>query len=201
MTNTIKNIRIAVIVANELEDMEVIIPVDIWRRAGLIVEMVSIEKKNTIVLQNSLKIYCNDTLERINLDQFNAIYLPGGKNGIQKFKDVKNCEKLIKTLIKFANDKNKWIFSLCAAPTILGELNLLSNKKITCHPSHSKLFPNNYIDEGIVMSQNFITGKSAAWALPFALFIVEVLVDKKTSEEIKKSICYNWEYKAFLDKK
>lgn len=186
----IKNIKIAVMIANELEDMEVIIPIDIWRRAGLIVELISVEKKNTIVLQNNVKMYCNEILDRTNLDQFKAIYLPGGKNGIVKFKDIKNCEKLIKTLGKFAADKNKWILAMCAAPSILNDLNLLGNKKVTCYPGFEKGMESNYVKENVVVSENFITGKSAGWAFQFALKVVEELADKKTADEVKKAILF-----------
>ena len=45
---------IAIIVANQCEEMEVIIPADIWRRAGISVQIISIEKKKSLIMQNGV---------------------------------------------------------------------------------------------------------------------------------------------------
>ena len=71
-------VRVAVIVANKSEDIETIVPVDIWRRAGIIVKLISIEKKKSLILSNGMKISCDDILAKENLSKYNAIYLPGG---------------------------------------------------------------------------------------------------------------------------
>lgn len=186
----ISNIRIAIMVANECEDVEIVAPYDLWKRAGLIIELVSVEKKNTIILQSGAKIYCNGILERTNLDQFNAIYLPGGK-GHTKFKEEKYCEKLIKTLKKFAFEKNKWLFAMCAAPSILGELDLLGDSKATAYPGFEKSLGDNFEDKPVVASGNIITGKSLSSSIDFALTVIEKLIDKKTANKVAKEILYD----------
>lgn len=187
--NPIANVRIAIMVANESEDVEVLAPYDLWRRAGLIVELVSVEKKNTIILQSGAKIYCNETVDKTNLDQFNAIYLPGGK-GHTKFIDEKYCEKLIKTLKKFANESNKWLLAMCAAPSIFGILNIIGKAKATCYPGFEKALGANYVDQGCVSSGNFITAKSLAYSIEFSLLVIEKLLDKKVANTVAKQILY-----------
>lgn len=183
------NIRIAIMVANESEDIEVIAAYDLWVRAGIIVELVSIEKKNTIILQSGAKMYCIETIDKTNLDQFNAIYLPGGKGHV-KFKDEKVCEKLIKTLKKFSLDKTKWILAMCASPSILGEFDLLGTSKATVYPGFEKSLGNNYQDDNVVHSGQFITGRSVAHAIEFSLMVIEKLLDKKTANDVAKQILY-----------
>lgn len=189
LTKKISNIRIAIMVANESEDVEIITPYDLWQRAGFIIELISVEKKNTIILQSGAKIYCNGTLDKTNLDQFNAIYLPGGKGHI-KFKDEKYCEKLIKTLKKFAKEKSKWLLGMCAAPSIFGELGLLGESKVTVYPGFEKAVGANFENKPVVISGTFITGKSLAYSIQFALLVIEKLIDKKVANGVAKQILY-----------
>ncbi|MDE5553374.1 MAG: DJ-1/PfpI family protein [Malacoplasma sp.] len=187
--NKIANIRIAVMIANESEDMEVTIPIDIWRRAGLIIELVSVEKKNTIILQSGTKIYCNETIDKTNLDQFNAIYLPGGR-GYVKFKDMKLSEKLIRTLKKFAADEKKWIFAICAAPSLLGEFELLKNEKVTVYPGFEKPLGKNYVDKDLVVDGNFITARGAAHSYDLAFTVVENFLGKEIALNVANDVFY-----------
>ncbi len=189
LTKKISNVRIAIMIAHESEDTEVIVPYDIWKRAGLIVELISIEKKNTIVLQSGTKVYANDTLERTNLDQFNAIYLPGGKGHV-RFKDGVKCEKLIKSLQKFSHEKNKWLLAMCASPSVLSDLNLVTNQKMTCYPGFEASLGNSYEDKDVVVSHNFITGRSLAYAIDFSLTVIKELLGKEETELVKKEIIY-----------
>ena len=101
LKSTPNKIKIAIMVAQESEDMEVIVPYDLWKRAGISVEKISVEKKNTITLQSGTKIYCEEILEKTNLDRFTAIYLPGGR-GHEKCLAEQFCNKLHEKLVKFA---------------------------------------------------------------------------------------------------
>ncbi|WP_412032473.1 DJ-1/PfpI family protein [Malacoplasma muris] len=186
----VSNVRIAIMVANESEDIEVLAPYDLWRRAGLIVELVSVEKKNTIILQSGAKMYCNSIIERTNLDQFHAIYLPGGRGHTKFLEEKYSSDKLIKTLRKFANEQNKWLLAMCASPSILGILSVLGNSKATAYPGFEKSLGKNYVDEGVVASGNVITGKSVAYAIEFSLLVIEKLLDKKTRNSVAKEILY-----------
>lgn len=186
--NKIANVRIAVILANESEDMEVVVPVDIWRRAGFIIELISVEKKNTIVLQSGTKVYCNEILDFTNLNQFNAIYLPGGRGHV-KFKDPKLSEKLIKALKKFATEK-KWIFAICAAPSILGELELLDKEKATVYPGFEASLGKNFVDKDLVVDGKFITAKGPALAYDLAFAVIENLLGKEIALNVANDILY-----------
>lgn len=189
LNKKISNVRIAIIVAGKSEDAEVIVPFDIWKRAGIIIELISVEKKNTIVLQSGTKIYATTTLDKVNLSPFNAIYLPGGE-GHLKFKELKT-DKLSKALEKFASiNENKWILAMCAAPSLLAYFNLITNQKLTAYPGYEGALGKHYVDEDVVVSGNFITARSLAHAVDFSLQVVETLLDKETADRVKKEICY-----------
>ena len=67
-------LRIATLIANKSEDIETVAAVDIWRRAGISVRLISVEKKKNITLANGVKISCDEILAKENLSKYNAIF-------------------------------------------------------------------------------------------------------------------------------
>ncbi|MGL4951465.1 MAG: DJ-1/PfpI family protein [Mycoplasma sp.] len=191
-------IRIAAIACNETEDIELITCVDLWRRAGFRVDTISLEKKNTIILNSGIKTTCDTMIEKANLEQYNAIYLPGGSGHAKYFienwppKNNEGVVKLQKFLLKF-NDANKYILALCAAPSVLGKLDILSNKKATCYPGFEKSFKDNYVDAAIYQDQNIITGRSPASVFEFSYKVIEVLESKEKADKVRNEIIDKYE--------
>ena len=181
-------VRVAVIVANKSEDIETIVPVDIWRRAGIIVKLISIEKKKSLILSNGMKISCDDILAKENLSKYNAIYLPGGP-GHLKFNDI-DAPRLISFLNKYGNTSQILYMGICASPEVYGGLGMLKSVKFTCYPGYEKNFKKTYVNKDVVVDKNFITARSAAYAIPFALAAVAKLVNKETAQKVAKEICY-----------
>lgn len=189
LKSTPNKIKIAIMVAQESEDMEVIVPYDLWKRAGISVEKISVEKKNTITLQSGTKIYCEEILEKTNLDRFTAIYLPGGR-GHEKFLDEKFCKKLHEKLLKFADDEKKWVLAMCASPIVLMRLNVAKNRKMTVYPSFSKELGPNYIDESVVVDGNFITGRAPGSSIDFSLTVIEKFLSKQVAMNVSNAIIH-----------
>lgn len=181
-----KQIRIAAMVATGTEDMELIVPTDLWRRAHFIVDLISIEKKNSVFLAHGTSIKCTQTIDKTNLRQYNAIFLPGGLAGCDKFLLE---PKLIEHLKKF-NEEKKWLLGICAAPTIFYKLDLLGKNKVTCYPDLAKSIKENYSKQPIVVSENFLTAMSAGYVFDFAFKVVEILTSKKDANDLAKQIYY-----------
>lgn len=188
-------IRIAVIACNETEDIELITPVDIWRRAGLRVDTISLEKKNSILLSSGVKISCDGIIETTNLDQYNAIYLPGGSGHKKYFvenwppKNNEGVVKLQKHLLKF-NENKKGIYAMCAAPSVLGYLGILDGVKATCYPGFEETFKKTYVNEPICIDKHIITGRSPAASFDFSFAVMEKLLGKDAVAKIKKEIIF-----------
>lgn len=187
-------VRIAIISCNETEEMELVVPLDIWRRAGFRVDLISLEKKNTIILQNGLKISCDQTIDKANINQYNAIYLPGGGGHKKYFVDAwpaknnDNVLKLHKFLEKFNDTKDKYILAMCAAPKLLIHLNLINNRKFTCYPSFEKGDEKNYVDKAVVVEKELITGRSPAAVFEFAYAVIDALESDKKVKKVKTEI-------------
>lgn len=189
-------IRIAAIACNKTEDIELITAIDLWRRAGFRVDTISLEKKNSIVLNSGVKISCDNVIEKANLEQYNAIYLPGGPGHEKYFIEswtAKNNEgivKLHKCLLKF-NEMNKHILAICAAPKLLGTLEILGKRKGTCYPGYQTTFAKSYVDVPVFKDKNIITGRSPAATMEFAFTVIEELAGKAEANKVKKQIIYS----------
>lgn len=186
-------IRIAVIACNETEDLELIGPVDLWRRAGFRVDTVSLEKKNTIILNSGVKVSCDKIIETTNLEQYNAIYLPGGSGHRKYFveewppRNNDGVVKLQKALSKF-HASEKTIIAMCAAPSILGTLGFLKDIKATCYPGFETTFEDTYVDAPVVVDKHIITGRSPAAVFDLSFTVIKELQDQKLVDKVKKEI-------------
>ena len=180
---------IAIIAANQCEEMEVVIPADIWRRAGLAVQIISVEKKKSLIMQNGVHLSCDDILLKENLSKYSAIYLPGGK-GCQTFLDPNSCGKLISHL-KRAPKSRILVMANCAAPSILNQLGIIDNVKVTCYPGFEKGIKKHCKDD-VVLDKTFITSKAAGTTIDFALAVIKKLISPAKAREIAKQICYKY---------
>lgn len=182
-------IRIAIMVTNGTEDIELVVPTDIWRRAGLIVRLISIEKKKNVILSNGIKVSCDEILSKENLIKYNAVFLPGGK-GCVNFNE-NYAPKLVAFCKKFAHSKTKFM-AICAATECFYNWGMLTkDTKVTCYPGvQTSKFEDNYVKQNVVVSKNFITGAGPGVAHEFAFKVIETLVSVEKAKEIKKQMLY-----------
>ncbi|GCE63950.1 DJ-1/PfpI family protein [Candidatus Mycoplasma haematohominis] len=189
-----KQVRIAVICPNNVEDMELIIPVDIWRRAKFIVDVIVYDTKANFNLNYSnLKVFSNFAIKGTNLVQYDAIYLPGGP-GYKSYLTPSNIEKeenesrLHTALKKFYDDETKWIAALCAAPVAL--LCILEDKasdlKFTSYNNPELIgeFQERWLNKKIVVDKQVITGQNAGCSMDIALSLVEALAGIELAKSI-----------------
>ena len=88
--------------------------------------------------------------------------------------------------------KGKLVSAICAAPSVLGEAGLLKGKQATSYPGfEEKLIGAEVLKDAVVVDGNIITSRGMGTAIPFALAIVEYLVDEETAEELGKAIIYS----------
>lgn len=184
--------KIAIILSNEVNDAELFIPLSIWRKAKLVIDLISIEKKNSVMTESGVKISCNSTFEIVNMTQYNGLYIPGG-TGTERFYSinwpVKNSvgpTKLFKSLQSFRIDKNKIILLTCQSSRILHHYQLIGNTRIAGFDKNYTR--NEKIAEEIVVSPNLISVLGYWQLTEFALQVVENFLGKKVRNEIENSL-------------
>lgn len=172
--------------ADGFEEMEAFSAVDVMKRAGLQVEMVSVTPNEIVTGSHGIPVLCDKNI--VNCDFFDAelILMPGGLLGATT---LDACEDLHRLIQRFA-DENKPIAAICAAPMILGKMGLLKGRKATCYPGFDKYLEGaQYTGALVEKDGNYITGKGPAAALPFALAVVEHLLGAEKVAELKQAMC------------
>lgn len=180
---------IYVFLAKGFEDVEALASVDIMRRAGLMVETVSITDDIVVTSAHGVGIVADRTLAEVDFDDAELLFLPGGLPGAT---NLDECAPLREGL-KRHHEAGRPIAAICAAPLVLGHLGLLDGCKATCYPGfETELGKANYTAALVEQDGLFLTGKGpgAAFALGYA--IVERLKDKAAADALREGMMYNF---------
>ena len=175
---------VIVFLADGFEECEGLLVVDILRRSGLNVIMASIMGRREVMSSREILVRADCLAENVDYESAKMIVLPGGRLGTEK---LSRNEKVIDQCKAFAKDK--YVAAVCAAPTILAGLGLM--KQATVHPEFNQIMGDvEVLDEAVVVDGNIITGQGLGATIPFALKLVEVLINKESSDNIASAICY-----------
>ncbi len=174
-----------ILITNFFEDTEAITTVDVLKRAGVEVDYVSLKETKDITTQYNLKIICDKLFSEVDIKKYDFLIIPGGRAVMSELVNMND----VKDAIHHFARGGKLVATICAAPLLVGELGYLQDKDYTCFPGCEKtIIGGKKKNVGVVTDANFITGKSMAYSVEFALAIIEYLLGKDTRKEIKKHI-------------
>lgn len=166
--------KVAVIIANGTEELEALTPIDVLRRAGVIVETISVSGEFVNCSHNVI-IKADKCVKDANLSEFDGIVIPGGMPGATNISECKKVISSIKTLL----EENKLVASICASPAVvLSKHNLIDGKSVTCYPAPDfiKMLNNcKYQENNVVVDGNLITANGPKSAFDFSLAICDFL--------------------------
>lgn len=163
------------------EEIEMITPLDVLRRAGFNVVTAGIP--NTMLTgANGTRITTDKKLDDLEADDFDALILVGGPG----YKNLGNSSKVL-SMVKDFNSKNKTIAAICMAPSILTKAGILDDRKATIYPGREREVPRPR-GEKVVVDGNIITSQAPGTAMEFSLRIVELLGGKEKANEIKRDL-------------
>lgn len=172
-----------VFLADGFEEIEAVAPVDILRRAGMIVKTVSVNGVKTVTGAHGVPYVADYLFEEVEFDDAEWLILPGGMPGATNLYEFDP----LGTLLKEHNQKGGRIAAICASPAVvLAPLAILNGKKATCYPGFEKEIISGVemTGERVVVSENVITANGPASAYLFGLAIVENSVGKATADEV-----------------
>ena len=173
--------KAVILLANGFEDTEALTTRDILLRSrALEVDLVTLNKDTLVEASSGLKVLANKTFEEANFAEYDFLILPGGKRGVTNLSEDSRVADLIKSYKK----EGKPVYAICAAPSILGNLGLLEEKRYTCYPGFQTAA--NYTGEGVTIDGDLITGKAMAYSIDFGLAILEKHLGKEVAERVIK---------------
>ena len=179
--------KTAIFLAEGYEEIEALAVVDIFRRAGIETDMVSISNELLTKGSHSIGVMADKLLKDANFEEYDMLVLPGGLKGMQ---NLEACEVLMEQIDAFYKNK-KYIAAICASPSIFGRRGILEGREATAYPGfEEELKGAIVVDEQAVDSEHVITGRSMGGAIDFALLLVEKLLGEDKAEEIVEQIVY-----------
>lgn len=176
---------IFVFLADGFEEIEAITPIDVFRRAGLNVQTVSVMDKQTVSGAHGIPVVADKMFADIHSEDAEMLLLPGGLPGATNLDAHQGLSNMI---LAFASE-GKALAAICAAPLVFGNRGLLQGKKATCYPGfESYLTGAEYTAALVEKDGNFITAKGPGAAMDFAFAIVEKYCGIEKVHELKSGM-------------
>ncbi|WP_136605800.1 DJ-1/PfpI family protein [Paenibacillus dokdonensis] len=186
--------KILLLLANGFEAVEASIFTDVlgwnkWEGDGS-TEVVTVGLRNKLDCTWNFTVIPEKTVNDIQLDEFDALAIPGGFEEAGFYEDA--FSKPFLSVIQHFYSKQKPIASICVASLALGKSGILKGKKATTynHPTSKrkeqlKNFGAVVQNDLIVQDGNIITSSNPGTAFDVAFLLLEKLTSKKNAEHVK----------------
>ncbi|MBL8768146.1 MAG: DJ-1/PfpI family protein [Planctomycetes bacterium] len=169
------------------EEMEVVIVVDVLRRAGADVVLAGLEPGPTEA-SRGVRIVADRALDEVEIARFDAVVLPGGGPGTARLRADARVRRVV---TEFAA-AGKLVAAVCAAPTVLLDAGILAGKRVTAHPSvHAELARAGVrVDSAqrVVVDGALITSQAPGTCFEFAFALVSALFGASKVAELNAGI-------------
>ena len=181
--------KVLVPISDGCEEIEAVTIINVLRRAGASVTVVSVAPSEglQICASRGVKILadcaiadCVSDAEKVPWD---LIAVPGGLPGSEHLAASPELDQLLRSQVA----ENRLYGAICAAPhVVLGSKGLLANRVATCHPMYHQQLEARDVDSEsrVVVDNNCITSQGPGTSLDFALELVEQLFGVVKREEI-----------------
>jgi len=183
---TIPNSRILIIATNGFEEWELFGPRQILQERGAEVVLASLKLEPiqaTVHDQPGKTIRPDLTIDDVNVDDFDALILPGG---------VRNPDQLrlhgnVIAVIRLFAEQDKPIGAICHGPWLLVEADLLRGRTATSWPSIRTDLRNagaRVVDEGAVTDGKIVTSRKPDDVEAFTNALIDLIENEPEVETI-----------------
>lgn len=176
-----------VFLAEGFEEIEGLTVVDILRRAEIQTEMVAIGEELQVTGSHGITVAADRKFHLGELRDGELYVLPGGMPGTKHLMEHQGLAILLKQM----DNAGKKVAAICAAPSVLGKLELLKGRKAVCYPGfEDKLTGASVLKDAVAVDGNVTTSRGMGTAIPFALSLVAQLKGEKAAKDLAKGIIY-----------
>ena len=180
--------KVFAFLADGSEETELLAVVDILKRGGQEVLLVSASGKKDVISAHQIKIRADFEFAEVNCRDADLLFLPGGMPGTRNL----GAHLGLLNALREAHEENRRIGAICAAPSILGNLGILEGKKATCFPGFEpELGGAVYTKQGVVTDGNITTARGLGYALDMGIELLGLMTDKTLACQIKEAIQYD----------
>ncbi len=177
---------VAVLLADGCEPLEVVAPVDVLRRGGVNVMLVSLKDSLTVTTAQNIHMQADAPIGMVDLSNSDLLMIPGGSVGVDNI----SVNKAATTEIARRMEADEPIAAICAGPTVLGNMGLLNGRKAVCYPGCEEGWPTDVYQTGkdVVVDNNLITATGPGTAAAFGLEILKFLEGEKTANQVAEAM-------------
>ncbi|QWU15284.1 protease I [Paenibacillus sophorae] len=150
--------KIAVIVTDLFEDVELTSPAEAFEAAGHEVVAIEWEAGKEVSGKHGAKVTIARSIGEANAADFDALLIPGGFSP-----DLLRADDRFGQFAKAFVQEEKPVFAICHGPQVLIDTELLKDIDITGYRSIRNDLKNagaNYKDEEVVVSRNIVTSRT-----------------------------------------
>ena len=186
--------KILLLLADGFEAVEASVFTDVlgwnkWEGDGS-TEVITAGLRDKLTCTWNFTVIPEKTVDNIQLDEFDALAIPGGFEEAGFYRDAFSKEFL--HVIRHFHVKQKPIASICVASLALGKSGILIDKKATTysHPTSKrkeqlKNFGAKVQNDLIVQDGNIITSSNPGTAFDVAFLLLEKLTSKQNAKHVK----------------
>ena len=173
--------RVLCLLVDGFEEMEMVTPVDLLRRAGVEVTIAALHGMGATG-RNGIRIEADVALSGTYGPGYDLLLIPGGPGVGELRRDGRAA-----TLAGGFFAAEKPVAAICAAPLVLMDAGLLEGRRFTAHASVRDVLP-AALDERVVVDGNLITSRGAGTAMDFGLALVSRLAGQAAADKVAAEI-------------
>lgn len=174
-------VKAMMVLADGFEESEAMITASYLRRAGIELDLVTINNKLQATSSHNVTIQADRTFDQINPADYDAIVTPGGLVGVTNLADDK---RVIDAIAAFYRD-GKWLAHVCASPIVLRAAGVADKISGVCYPGfEEKVEFGSVCNEIVHMDGHVITSRGPLTTPFFALTIIKHLVSEDAASEV-----------------
>lgn len=179
--------KIAIFFAEGYEEIEALTVVDLLRRAGIEIEMVSITGNKTVTGAHGIPVVMDKQFDEVDFNDVDMIVLPGGMPGT---KNLEAFAPLMEKVDAF-HKEGKGLAAICAAPMIYGHKGIVAGKKACIYPGmEAELQGAEVTYDKVTIAGNVITSRGMGCAIEFALAIVGRYKGTEAADKLAAAVVY-----------
>jgi protease I len=161
MSNELRNKRIAALVENGFEQVELIEPKKALEAAGAKVDVVSPQRSKVKGWNHTNwgdEVTVDRQLDGANAEEYDALFLPGGVMNPDNLRINQKAVQFVKAFV----DSGRPIAAICHAPWTLIEAGATQGRTMTSWPSLKTDLKNagaNWVDQEVVVDKGLVTSR------------------------------------------
>lgn len=172
-------------VAQGVEEMEAVIILDVFRRAGWKADAVGLDA-GLVTASRGVRLLPDCAWSSVRLRDYEALVLPGGAAGTEALARDTRVLEAVRTF----RAEGKWLGAICAAPLVLQAAGVLSaSSRVTCHPAVAgKLTATPRLAERTVVDGRLVTSQGPGTAMEFALTLVRLIAGEAEADALASAM-------------